>query len=76
MILKNPAPSNVPIEEVLKKMANLLQNCLNLKVLPPSTTAYSKIQAVGQVNIAKENLQGYPNPLENPGYVLPIMVEC
>jgi len=24
-------------------MANLLQNCLNLKVLPPSSTAYTKI---------------------------------
>lgn len=43
LILKNPAPSNVPVEEVLKKMANLLQNCLNLKVLPPLSTAYTKI---------------------------------
>jgi hypothetical protein len=41
-------------------MANLLTNCLNLKVLPPKSTVFTKIQAVGQINIAKENLQGYP----------------
>jgi len=54
--LKNPAPSSVPIEEVLKKMANLLTNCLNLKVLPPKSTVFTKIQAVGQVSVAKENI--------------------
>ena len=56
IILKNPAPASVAVEEVLKKMANLLTNCLNLKVLPPKSTVFSKIQAVGQVNVAKENL--------------------
>jgi hypothetical protein len=47
LILKNPAPTSVPVEEVLKKMANLLSNCLNLKVLPPKNTAFTKIQGVG-----------------------------
>ena len=34
-IYRNPAPSHVQVQEVLKKMANLLSNCMNLRVLPP-----------------------------------------
>lgn len=75
--LPNPAPSTVSKEDVLKKMASLLSQCMNLKVLPPQSASFSKIQAVGQVTIAKENLQGYPkNPDDQPGYTIPVMVEC
>lgn len=35
LVLKNPAPAHVPVEDVLKKIANLLTNCLGLKVLAP-----------------------------------------
>lgn len=49
LIVKNPAPPTVPLQDVLKKMANLLNNCLGLKVLPPEDKAnFISIEAVGQ----------------------------
>ena len=78
LILKNPAPSHLSIQEVLKKMAKLLTNCMNLKVLSPDDpTQFTKIQAIGQAIVAKEDLQGYPKNLsDQPGYNIPIMIEC
>jgi hypothetical protein len=49
MILKNPAPANIPFSEVQKKMMNFFEKSLNLKVLPPDNT-FSVVKAVGEVN--------------------------
>lgn len=75
VILKSPAPPHVSVQNVLTQMASLLNKCFGLKVLAPEGSAYTKIQAVGQTHTCKENVQGYPNPSEQPGYVVPIMVE-
>jgi len=48
LILKNPAPSHLSVQDVLRKMVNLLSNCLKLKVFPPQNPqGFTKIQAVG-----------------------------
>ena len=38
VIMKNPAPPNVSHMDLLRKMANLLTNCFNMKVIPPENT--------------------------------------
>ena len=43
LVLKNPAPAHVPVEDVLKKIANLLTNCLGLKVLAPHGSDFNRI---------------------------------
>lgn len=44
-MIKNPAPPQVPISEVLKKIAAFFSGSMNLKVFPP-TDPYS-VRAVG-----------------------------
>ena len=38
VIMKNPAPPNVSHMDLLRKMASLLTNCFNMKVIPPENT--------------------------------------
>lgn len=79
LILKNPASgANVDHMTVLKKFAKLLSQCMNLKVLPPTNkTDFTKICAVGQVNVTDEDTNFPSGPEElSSGSVIPLMVEC
>lgn len=50
-LIKNPAPPQVPVQEVLKKVANFFSQSMNLKVFPPTDpTNFWSVRAVGQVN--------------------------
>ena len=57
MIINNPASSSgTDHMTVLKKMANLLSACMNMKVLPPENkSSFTKICAVGQISVVDEN---------------------
>lgn len=59
LVLKNPAPSNVPVQSVLDKLSNFFSNCLNLKVHSAGTT----VEAVGQLVCKPSSREAFP---ENP----------
>jgi len=65
--IENPAPKNVPLSEVLKKVAALLTNGLNLKVIAPPDETNKIVNAVGQYVMKAEGSQNPTN--------LPIMVQ-
>mmetsp|Transcript_20300 Transcript_20300/g.19225 ORF Transcript_20300/g.19225 Transcript_20300/m.19225 type:complete len:203 (+) Transcript_20300:1729-2337(+) len=79
VILKNPAPPNVPIQEVLKKIINFFQSSMNLKVFQPENlNDFTNVKAVGEMNFKPENQNGFPtNPQEVQKPIsVPIMMEA
>eukprot|EP01017_Pseudomicrothorax_dubius_P025065 TRINITY_DN2672_c0_g2_i1.p1 TRINITY_DN2672_c0_g2~~TRINITY_DN2672_c0_g2_i1.p1 ORF type:complete len:717 (+),score=215.11 TRINITY_DN2672_c0_g2_i1:67-2217(+) len=53
--VKSPAPPQVPVTEVLKKMGGLLTNCMNLKANPyPNMKDLKMINAAGQFVFKKD----------------------
>ena len=78
LILKNPAAgSSASVQDVLKKIAKLLALWMGLKVLPPTDRVnFTKVCAVGQVNIATAGADFPSGPDDmNSGAVIPLMVE-
>ncbi|TNV73970.1 hypothetical protein FGO68_gene13707 [Halteria grandinella] len=77
--IKNPAPPQVPVTEVLKKVANFFQNSMNLKVFPPEDpTNFWSVKAVGQVNFKPPTQVGFPSgpaDIQKP-IIAPVMIEA
>lgn len=67
--IKNPAPSNVPVSEVLKRLASLLAKGLNLKVTNlPSDNDVQIVNGVGQYVMKSEGSQNPTN--------LPLLIQA
>jgi len=67
--IKNPAPSNVPVSEVLKRFAGLLSKGLNLKVSSfPNENEVQIVSGVGQYVMKSEGSQNPTN--------LPLMIQA
>ena len=76
--MKNPAPPNVSHMDVLRKMANLLANCFNMKVIPPENTqSFTEVCAAGQIFFKGEGQDKFPNnPAEmQPAVTAPVMIQ-
>ena len=56
-ILKNPAPSNIPVSVVLNQISNFCQQSLNLKVFSEG----NRIQAAGQVQFKPGSQTAFPS---------------
>ena len=67
--IKNPAPSNVPVSEVLKRLSSLLAKGLNLKVTNlPSDSDVQIVNGVGQYVMKSEGSQNPTN--------LPLLIQA
>jgi hypothetical protein len=67
--IKNPAPSNVPVSEVLKRFSSLLAKGLNLKVTNlPSDNDVQIVNGVGQYVMKSEGSQNPTN--------LPLLIQA
>jgi len=74
VVVKNPAPPNVPIERVVQQTSNFLSAAMNLKTYPTETG----VKAVGQVMTMPSSQVGFPsnpNEMQNPENV-PLMIEA
>jgi hypothetical protein len=79
VILKNPAPANVPVPQVINQISGFTKSCLNLFPMPSNPTEGGfKLRAIGQAIFKPSTQVNFPTgPADiQPAVKLPMMIEA
>lgn len=77
-IIKNPAPSHIPVSTVLKQISNFLGASFNMTNVATHSDVRMIVRAAGQACFKPQTQSGFPqNPAEMaPANLVPVMVEA
>eukprot|EP01022_Parablepharisma_sp_SALTPOND_P032971 TRINITY_DN87977_c3_g1_i1.p1 TRINITY_DN87977_c3_g1~~TRINITY_DN87977_c3_g1_i1.p1 ORF type:complete len:1021 (-),score=134.76 TRINITY_DN87977_c3_g1_i1:716-3778(-) len=77
-ITKNPAPAHFTHIQVLMKLAQLLNECFGLYVVPPADeNSFTSLYAVGKLQIKNPEQINFPTSASEvkPAKIIPVMIE-